>query len=170
MLLAIKYTNHNVKKILFLDLEDTVIDDFSKGAQATLLNTDAVRSFIASEAPDAVRIFSFALYSDRCKEQFRRCFETRLNQALSVQLDTTRLFTTPQLLQLCRRHGTYFEDDHECLLFHGKDYGFQRFVEMSAQFDDVEVVLLDDVVEPKTIHYPKRALTIRLININQLLH
>lgn len=157
-----------MKKILFLDLEDTVIDDFSMGLQATLVNTEVVRAFIAAEAPAAVRIFSFALYSARCLEQFKRCFEVRLNQALGIQLDTERLFTTPQLLQLCRRHGTYYEDDHECLLFHGKDYGFQRFVEMSSQFDDVEVVLLDDVVEPKTIHYPERSLTMRFVNIHQL--
>lgn len=159
-----------MKKILFLDLEDTVIDEFGKKDQATLVNTDAVRSFVEAEAPDVVRIFSFALYSDRCREDFRRHFEARLNRALNIRVDAARLFTTPQLLQLCRRHGTYFEDDHECLLFHGKDLGFQRFIEMSPQFDDVEVVLLDDVVEPKTIHYPERALTMRFVNVHQLPH
>lgn len=158
-----------MKKIVFLDLEDTVIDEFDKVGFASLVNIVPVRNFIAAEAPDAVRLFSFALWSEHCIKQFGMFFESRLTQALQVQFDLEDTFTTEKLFKLCRRHGHVFEDERECRLFHGKDYGFQRFIEMSPQFDDTEVVLVDDAVETKTIQYPARRTAIRMVNVNDLL-
>ena len=40
---------------------------------------------------------------------------------------------------------------------------------MSPQFDDTEVVLVDDAVETKTIQYPARGTAIRMVNVNDLL-
>ena len=40
------------RKILFLDLEDTVIDEFGLGHAAQLVNRGRVRSFIRAEKPD----------------------------------------------------------------------------------------------------------------------
>lgn len=158
-----------MKKIVFLDLEDTVIDEFNKVGFASLVNILPVRNFIAAEAPDAVRLFSFALWSDHCIKQFEMFFQGRLSHGLNVQFDMTDTFTTEKLFKLCRRHGHVFEDDRECMLFHGKDYGFQRFIEMSPQFDDTEVILVDDAVETKTIQYPNRGTAIRMVNVNDLL-
>ncbi|KVP75396.1 hypothetical protein [Burkholderia ubonensis] len=159
-----------MKKVVFLDLEDTVIDEFSRAGFTHLVNIEAVRQFLAVERPDAVRTFSFAFWSDHCVEQFRRFFATPLNQALGVALDLEDAFTTEKLFLLCRRKGLVFESDNECMLFHSKDYGFQHFIEMSPGFEDMEVVLVDDAVGTKTIHYPGRNLTIRMVNVNDLLN
>lgn len=158
-----------MKKVVFLDLEDTVIDEFNKVGFAQLVNTREVRAFLEAEAPDVVRLFSFALWNDHCIKQYEMFFQSRLNNALGVEIDLNDTFTTEKLFLLCRRHGTYFDDQDECMLFHGKDYGFQHFVEMTPDFDDMELVLVDDAVETKTIHYPGRNLTIRFVNINDLL-
>lgn len=159
-----------MKKVVFLDLEDTVIDVFSRTGFTRLVNIAFVRDFIAAEAPDAVRLFSFALWRDQCIEQFRRFFERQLNEALGVTLDMRDTFTTEKLFKLCRQKGLVFEDDNECALFHGKDFGAQHFFEMSPGFDDTEVVLVDDSVVTKTIQYPGRNLTIRMVNVNDLLN
>ncbi|KVP17226.1 hypothetical protein [Burkholderia ubonensis] len=158
-----------MKKLVFLDLEDTVIDEFSRTGFTRLVNAAAVRDFLAAEAPEAVRLFSFAFWSDHCVERFRLFFEARLNQALRVTLDMQDTFTTEKLFRLCRSKGLVFESDNECMLFHGKDYGFQHYIEMSPGFDDTEVVLVDDAVSTKTIQYPGRNLTIRMVNVNDLL-
>lgn len=159
-----------MKKIVFLDLEDTVIDEFWRAGSARLMNIERVRAFLAVERPDAVRLFSFAMADERTVEQFCREFEARLSAALGVTFDLTDTFTTDQLFRLCRRHGTIFEDENECMLFHGKEIGFQRFIEMSEQFDDTEVVLVDDSVDLKEIRLPRRNLTIRMLNVNDLPH
>ncbi len=158
-----------MRKIVFLDLEDTVIDEFNKVGFAALVNIAEVKAFIETEAPAAVKLFSFALWNDHCVKQFGFFFEERLNRALGVKFDLADVFTTEKLFLMCRRRGLIFEDQNECMLFHSKDYGFQRFIEMSPEFDDCEVVLVDDAVESKTIHYPGRNLTIRMVNVTDLL-
>lgn len=161
---------NTMKKVVFLDLEDTVIDVFSRTGFTRLMNIPQIRAFLAAEAPQAVRIFSFALWSNACVEQFNLHFAAPLSKALDVALDTQDTFTTQQLYTLCRQNGLVFEDDNECALFHGKNYGFQHFIEMSPAFDNTEVVLVDDSVETKTIHYPGRNLAIRLVNVSDLLN
>jgi hypothetical protein len=157
-----------MKKVIFLDLEDTVIDEFDSAALARLVNVAPVRAFLEDEAPAAVRLFSFALWDDHRVALFSEFFEMRLNRALGVELDLTDTFTTEKLFQLCTRLGTVFESDNECMLFHGKDYGFQHFIEMSPEFDDTEVVLVDDAVQSKQIFYPARRLTLRMVNVADL--
>lgn len=157
-----------MRKIVFLDLEDTVIDEFWRADDARLMNIARVRAFIEAERPDSVQLFSFAIAGSDTVEQFRRAFEARLSTALGVTFDLAALFTTEKLFRLCRRHGTVFEDEHECMLFHGKEIGFQRFIEMSDEFDDTEVVLVDDSVDEKEIRMPRRNLTIRMVNVLDL--
>lgn len=157
-----------MRKIVFLDLEDTVIDEFWRAERAQLMNIDRVRAFVQREQPDAVQLFSFAIADESTVEQFRQAFELRLSAALGVRFDLATPFTTGALFRLCRRHGTVFEDEHECMLFHGKEMGFQRFIEMSSEFHDTEVVLVDDSVDLKTIQLPRRNLTIRMVNVNDL--
>lgn len=50
-----------IRKVLFLDLEDTVIDDFTQGLAARACNHEQVKNFVRLEAPDEVRLFSFAI-------------------------------------------------------------------------------------------------------------
>lgn len=157
-----------MRKIVFLDLEDTVIDEFWKAGNARLMNIERVRAFLALERADSVQLFSFALAGDDTVQQFRHAFEARLSLALGVVFDLAAPFTTDKLFRLCRRHGTVFENEHECMLFHSKELGFQRFIEMSREFDDTEVVLVDDSVDLKEIRYPRRNLTVRMLNVVDL--
>lgn len=157
-----------MKKIVFLDLEDTVIDEFGKADGARLMHIAAVRDFLAAERADTVQLFSFALANADCVAQFGRWFEVRLCEALGVVFDMRDVFTTDKLFRLCRRHGLVFEDENECMLFHSKELGFQRFIEMSPEFDDTEVVLVDDSVDLKEIRYPRRNLTVRMVNVLDL--
>ena len=157
-----------MRKIVFLDLEDTVIDEFNKVGFAALVNIPQVKAFIEAESPDEVRLFSFALWNDHCVKQFGFFFEERLNRALGVKFAMADVFTTEKLFLMCRRRGLIFEDQDECMLFHGKQYGFQRYIELSKEFDDQEVVLLDDSVETHSIHYPNRNLRLRMVNVAEL--
>lgn len=157
-----------MRKVLFLDLEDTIIDDFTLGWAASPCNIQKVKDFIESEAPDEVRLFSFALSNDWDVKQFQLMFEPWLSKLLGVTFNLDDCFTTDKLFRLCRRHALVFEDERECMLFHGKQYGFQRYIEMSPEFDGHEAVLLDDATETMTVTYPKRNVALRLVNVAHL--
>jgi hypothetical protein len=161
-----------MKKIVFLDLEDTVIDVFSPETgdrNCELVNIAETRAFLERECPDEVRLFSFALWSEQRVAQFCSGLEARLNEALGIELNVEGAFVIRTLFQLCRKNGLMFEDDNECMLFHSKDLGFQQFITLSDEFSDVEVVLLDDAVLSKRIEIPSRNLTIRIVNVNDIL-
>lgn len=155
-------------KVVFLDLEETVIDVFGRRQESTLVNLAQVRGFLDREAPAQVRLFSFALADASSVERYRQDYQVWLDHAFGVSVALDDCFTTMKLFDLCRRHGTVFESDLECMLFHSKALGFQRYIEMSPEFRDMEVVLLDDAVEPMQIFYPRRNLTVRLVNVTDL--
>lgn len=159
-----------MKKIVFLDLEDTVLDDFSKGFEAKAVNHAQVARFLAAERPDEVRIFSFAISNDWDVKTFERVYKSWLEKALGVTIQGGELvFKTQQLYELCLETGHYFETEQECRAFHRKDLGFLQFIRKSDEFVDCEVVLVDDAIgEPMTITLPKRNVAIRLINVETL--
>lgn len=157
-----------VKKVLFLDLEDTVIHRFDEGLVRTAVNHSQVRAFLEREQPDEIRLFSFAIGDDADVRRFKNWWQHWLESGLRIKVNTDDVFTTRKLFELCRRHGTIFEDEGECMLFHGKQYGFQHFVEMTPEFDDMELVLLDDSVETCELTFPRRNLRVRMVNVDEL--
>lgn len=155
-------------KIVYLDLEATVITDFALGWASVGVNLIEVKEFLAKENANEVKLFSFALTNDWDVEQYRQMFKRWLDGALKVEVNLEDTFTTDKLYRLCRRNYLVFEDERACMRFHGKQLGFQRFVELTPEFHDMELVLLDDDVEPMTLHYPKRNLTVRMVNVADL--
>lgn len=155
-------------KIVFLDLEATVIDDFTLGWAAAGVNMPLVKEFLKEQAADEVKLFSFALTNDWDVAHYRQMFQKWIDAALDVKINLEETFTTDKLYRLCRRNYLVFENEQACMRFHGKQLGFQRFVELTPEFDDMELVLLDDDVEPMTLHYPKRNLTVRMVNVADL--
>jgi hypothetical protein len=157
-----------LRKLVFLDLEDTVIDAFKELHESKAMNHRRVREFLAREAPAEVHLFSFALSNEADVDQFRLCFKNWLDQSLETDILVDDVFTTRKLFDMSRRHGVVYESENECMVMHGKSYGFQRYIEMSPQFRDCELVLLDDAVEPLELFYPKRNLKLRLINVTDI--
>lgn len=157
-----------MQKILFLDLEDTVIDRFDDGQRRTAVNHAQVRQFLQVEQPDEVRLFSFALSGEASLQHLHTHWKDWLGSALGVAIEVKDTFTTRKLFELCRKHGTVFENELECMLFHSKQFGFQHFIELSPQFHGTEVVLLDDAVEPCVMHFPRRNQTLRMVNVADL--
>lgn len=154
-----------VRKIVFLDLEDTVIDRWAELHESKGVNHLRVSDWLEREAPDEVHLFSFALSNEADVQQFRLWFKNWLDSALNVDIKVEDVFTTEKLFELSKKHHVFYENEHECLVMHGKSYGFQRYIEMSPQFRDADLVLLDDAVEPLELFYPKRNLRLRLVNV-----
>jgi len=155
-----------METIIFLDLEDTVIDDWSKQWSAEAVNTEKVKEWIASINPDRVRLFSYAMWTDHCIKDFETMYQKWLSRLLDVEFDMEDCFTTAKLYEMASR-STWFEDEQECLIMYGKDYGFQWYIQ-KKDYRDCVIYLLDDVIEDKTIHYPKKNLTVHFVNVTTL--
>jgi len=164
------------RKICFLDLEDTVIDEFGKGFDAMVVNRARVRKFLRDERPNENRIFSFAIGNEHDCDMYRKVFHRRLELELGVSIaaDAGSLFKTEDLRDLCFRpnaqHTTslFFENDRECIGVYGKDYGFIKFVQLHPEFADVECVLLDDAVEEMRVEFPRLGVVVRTVNVTRL--
>lgn len=158
----------NLRKMVFLDLEETVIDDFTLGYGALARNHPAIKEFLAREAPAEVRLFSFALQNEWDVKQYHLMFKSWLNAALGVTIELGNVFTTETLFQQCLARGLHFEDSRECQRFHGKQFGFERYVEFSPEFRDMELILVDDAVESGAYTCPERNLQVRFVNVAEL--
>ena len=65
---------HISRRVLFLDLEDTVIDNWSNGYYANAVNTVRVRNIIKAVRPTEVRLFSYAVYNKSDVGMFNTVF------------------------------------------------------------------------------------------------
>lgn len=156
-----------MKKILYLDLEDTIIDDWMLQYSCNAVNTDKVRRWIKDIGVTEARLFSFAISNQDDVNFFNRVLKSWLESILEIKIDTTNCFTTEILESTMRKSGIVFENEHECMLMMGKDYGFQRFMEITKESDNHEIWFLDDVIETKTIIYDTMILNFK--NVGELI-
>lgn len=156
-----------MKKILYLDLEDTIIDDWMLQYSCNAVNTDKVRRWIKEIGVTEARLFSFAISNQDDVNFFDRVLKSWLEVILEIKIDTADCFTTEILERTMRKSGVVFENEHECMLMMGKDWGFQRFMEITRETEGFEAWFLDDVIETKTIKYD--TMTLHFKNVGELI-
>lgn len=156
-------------KLLLLDLEDTVLDEFWKGLGAKAVRHAEVRAFMAAEQFDEVRIFSHAIANQSDIDKFVKFYKAWLEESLGVTISMTNFYTTEVLFRLCRESGEFWEDDNECALRYGKDGGALQYVKLNPEFVDMDIVLLDDAIrEPMKIEFTRRGVTLSMVDVTQL--
>jgi len=152
------------KRILFLDLEETVIDSFDEFKK--FINIREVKSFIKINDFDEVRLYSFAIWNDDDVAKTKNFFVPRLNKLLDIQIcsDILRLSDIRSVVENGERMR--FEFDHEFNLMFKKDLSFMKFVQHSMK--DVDVVLLDDTVQNMTIVNKDTNVQIDMVNVEAI--
>jgi hypothetical protein len=156
-------------KLLLLDLEETVLDEFWKGLSAKAVHHAEVRVFLEAEHFDEVRIFSHAIANQKDIDKFEKLFKGWLEECLGVTISMTNFYTTEVLFKLCRESGEFWEDDNECALRYGKDGGALQYVKLSPEFVDMDIVLLDDAIrEPMKVEFTRRGVTLRMVDVAEL--
>ena len=158
------------QRTLFLDLEDTVIDDFLKGPAAEPRHTSRVREFIATFQPDTVRIFSFAIYDEKDARAYEQYFQKWLQDLLGVPLDdAASVFRVDDLVRRVRtRYKTHFESVSEYIQTMGKTLGFFQHID-TLDLRDQDIVLIDDAVTSGTrFGWTARNVQATLLNVTEL--
>ena len=157
---------HISRRVLFLDLEDTVIDNWSNGYYANAVNTVRVRNIIKAVRPTEVRLFSYAVYNKSDVDMFNTVFREWLEDLLGIKFEDD-IFCVGDLFQMCKQDGVFYESIHDCMSLLGKAHGFQRFIEMSPKYKDCVITLVDDVVTNKTLLYHDRNMIVNYIDVNK---
>lgn len=165
------------RRHLFLDLEDTVITPVVDGWFNThLINTHKVRSFIEEFKPDAVHLFSFAIWNQEELKRFNLGTRERLEHSLRIKLSGIPTVDDEIIPVCCKVAGIdpgsiTFSDMSD---FWGKQGAFrlnmQHMFKSTHTHPDtqIEVVLLDDAVFNEEFYWPDLRVRGRVLNIDQL--
>lgn len=165
------WDNSYTMTTLYLDLEETVIRSWSN---QTLCNVSKVRQFLNDNLDvdrGDVRVFSFAIYNDKDKDEFVRFIKPMLEQALGVTItqwpsvfdmaEASQKLTGARWLDADTMGGL---DICEYISIVGKVRSFEDWVLYHAT-DNSRSVLIDDIVPSKTVIHHDRALVINYVNV-----
>jgi hypothetical protein len=154
-----------MNKHVFFDLEGTVIDDIDN--QNIVNDIPTIRKWLEGENVLSIGIFSFAIDNKEERDTFMRQFTRRTLESL-LKVDIGRVVTTEDAMAaaVSRNRTVRFEGLWEFKQLWGKERGFIDFA--FQNFTNAEVVLLDDMVTDQVVFFPRKSLTIRLVNVNTL--
>jgi len=147
-------------KILFLDLEETVIDDFFS---ANPINILKVRTFLKKEKFDEIRIFSFAISSDRDISRTQTIIIPMLEKLLEQDISKDIMTVGDMATIITKEEGIFFENEFELSLTFKKDITFLKICMHTLK--NTEAVLLDDTVKNFKGCFVDKKLDLRMINI-----
>ena len=167
-----------VRREIWLDLEDTVITPVVEGWFKTeLINIDKVRRVIRDFKPDAVHLFSFAIWDEQQREGFRQGTRDMLEKALGLKLQLILTVDTDIIPICCRQMGIEPStvDFQEMSNFWSKQGAFRLCMRHHATNHrrhhpnlPLHVLLLDDVVYNEYTVWPDLQTTVEQWNIDQL--
>jgi len=160
------------KRLLFLDLEDTVIEPVMKGWHNTgMINEEKLKKFIADYNPDSIHIFSFAIWDEDQKGKFMGHTKMMIEQALGIKI--TGVPTVEDIIHnVCRVQGIppSSMDFDDLSTFYGKQHSFHLCMRhlYAGNSTPVELTFLDDAVYNEACVWPDIQVTLRILNIDTL--
>lgn len=165
-------------KILYLDLEDTVITPAINGwCSVTFLERELARihRLIAEQSYDAFAIFSFAVHRDKDYDEFRVFIEPTLRKALGIAngfVEIPKVYDDiiPTIAKRRGMHPSYVTLS-DIVEFYGKNESFRLYTTArwpSTAGEPCEVHLVDDSVERESFHSYKHNVRGEVFNISEL--
>lgn len=157
-----------MKKILLLDLEGTVIDEWFP-ANLLMYHIEYIKPLIASSNFDKVGIFTYAIHNTEELGQFITEIKPGLEAALNTTISDNWVMHKRLVYDLMRTHTTLkgmtmsdFDD-----FFMDKGATIARLAMMGA-FQEMDVTIVDDCVVDSTLTVPKFNTKVSLINVKSL--
>lgn len=151
-----------MKKMMFLDLEETIIRSWQN---PTLCNIDYMRYLLANEKVEEVHIFSFAIWNQADKDVFSQRLKPHLEEALGVRIRSW--VSVPEVNKVLKQFTGIVMEDWEMINVWGKMRAFQDYCR--SEYKDMECVLVDDVVPNTAFMVTDDRLMIRTIKAPALM-
>lgn len=151
---------------LFLDLEDTIITNWS---EALLINATSIKEWIDRMFETdrvEVRMFSFAIWSDLDKLHFEWNIKPMIERALDVVI--VEWLSVDEMREIVEEwSGIRFIDTTDFVSLNGKHGCFEKVC--LARETNAECTLIDDVVPDRSIIDRTRNLEIHLLPVQHLI-
>jgi hypothetical protein len=152
---------------VFLDLEDTVIDNWHSG---TPVNIPEVKFFLKLSDVSEVSLFSFAVWDEGDRFDFQKRLQPMLERELDVRF--TQLLTCHDMMRSDKFFTQiHFEDLREFIAMRGKNDAFVNWCLANEQGE--HSVLVDDIVPNRVMvdfDSKTKIETINVTNITRGLH
>jgi len=164
-----------IRRHLFLDLEDTIITPVMEGWFNThLINVPKIKLLMDIFKPDQVHIFSFAIWNTEELKRFNMGTRPMIEKALGRTLSAVPTVDDDIIPVCCNVKGLGMGcvDFMECSNFWGKHEAFR--LNMRHQFKtnwsnwniETEVMFLDDAVWDENFEWPDLHVKGQIINID----
>lgn len=154
-----------MKVNIFLDLEGTVIEQWQQFPTWLPTQTDAIKTFLGTQAVREVSIFSFAIHTDEEVEQFHTLMKKDMEAILCCKV--VNVVSVPQMQEASERiNKVRFFDVSDFIQLRGKELAFHdwchRFHVGQQSF------LIDDVVPNRTTVDHDTKTIAETLNVNHL--
>lgn len=151
---------------IYLDLEDTIIREWY---QPDVINVDRINRWLDTcfrERPTEIVIFSFAIWNEQDKKNFRDYkIKALVEDALSVEIvDWPSIQDLRKVIEPWSK--VVYEDDREFALIEGKAGAFVKMC-LANGFSG-NYILIDDAVPDQTIVDHGLGLTMRLLPVSAI--
>lgn len=143
-----------MQKVVYLDLEDTVIRSLSN---PVLCNIDWIKYVLRNEGATEVHIFSFALMNRFDQDVFAVNIKAGLEEVLGMRIRSCP--SIQQINKVIRSFTGFVVDDWEFTNHYDKLRAFHDYCR--ATYDESDCLLIDDVVPNSTFTLPDKKLIIR---------
>ena len=155
-------------QIILLDLEQTLIDDWST-KNAMPENIEAIRLFLAQNSYAKVGVLSFAVWNNKDVSEFQTQLQDALEQALNCSISVDWILTKGDMRRLLRAHSKWkalnVEDFDD--FFMEKDH-LLHYLASRGAWPNTKVILIDDVVPDTQLSVTRHKTTVATINIKSL--
>lgn len=130
--------------ILFLDLEDTIIESWDN---PVLMNVEKIREWIESHSFSEIRLFSFAVHCDRDIHIFETQMREAIERVLNIKIHP-QVFATGNHYKEIGKHFKESITHNELFEVIGKYRSFIAWC--NIHFKENHCVLLDDAFDDET--------------------
>jgi hypothetical protein len=153
-------------RIVLLDLEATVIDDWSS-RNAMPENLEKIRSFLQPE--DKLGLMSWAIWDAEDKSTFQGDLQLLLEDAVEHAFTQEFIFSMSDFSDIILKHCRKWVSKDDMFDLFGKEECLLKLVRLGWFPENCEVILIDDVVD-HNLTFTKGSRSVRFINVEVFRH
>lgn len=150
------------KPVIFIDLEDTVINNWHDG-QLLTHGVYKIQQILEKEYPRVtdLNIWSYAIWNNDDLDRFNKIYRKWLEEVFGMNIDL--VFSVHQIRNLIYSYEHIeYEDRNEFMQMNGKFLSFMKYGQL---YKDRDFVLFDDLVPNSLLTFHDLNTTIRTIKI-----
>lgn len=135
-----------MKKVLFLDLEETIINDWWS---RKLVNVHKLRKYIRLNSISTIGIFSFAIFDDNDRKDFSDNMHSWLEEVLEVTISDELIPTVEDVVKIVSHQKRILPliTARDFFDFFDKRSAFEYYCTNDYRFADHKCTLIDDAVK-----------------------